>query len=118
MTFASRFVVIAGLALALPLAACDQKPAAPAQADCQTPEVKTEIAALEAKLQKLASEVVELQTNHENANEFLAQEGLSPADKKEGETQLADLGKKLNANAADTQATQLKLDKLKALKTC
>ncbi len=84
----------------------------------RTPEVKRQITALEAKLAKLQSEIGDLQTNFEGAGEFLEQKGLTPAEKKDAEKQQTDLGKQIDANAAATQDTQTKLDKLKALKAC
>ena len=119
MTSIHRAALAVALVLTAPLlAGCEKKPATAAAATCQTPEVKKEIADLEAKLAKLQGEIGDLQTNFEGAGEFLAQQGLSDADKKEGERQQADLGKKIDANGAETQATQAKLDKLKALKAC
>ena len=119
MTNIARAALAATFVLTAPLlAGCDKKPAAVEEATCQTPEVKKEIADLEAKLAKLQSEIGDLQTNFEGAGEFLAQEGLSDADKKEGERQQADLGKKIDDNGKQTQETQAKLDKLKALKAC
>jgi hypothetical protein len=119
MTSIHRAALAAVLVLTAPLlTACEKKPAAIAEATCRTPEVQKEIIRLADRLEKLSVDVGDLQTNFEGAGEFLAQPGLSDADKKEGERQQADLGKKIDANAAETQATQAKLDKLKALKAC
>ena len=110
--FAAALLV---LTAPLPVAGAAKPPAAPT---CQTPDVKKQITALEAKLAKLQSEIGDLQTNFEGAGEFLAQPGLTPAQKKDGEAQQARLGKEIDANGAATQDTQAKLDKLKALKAC